>query len=108
MLPPTSLGDRVRPFGFGIGDDEDNFAYSTTGTNNSRNMRLWVAFLLAVLGAVQVRAGMLSDSSLYYCKCECRVPRFSACLYSSIRGHWLSSLSQLWIRLRQTRISSPK
>lgn len=36
-------------------------------------MRLWVAFLLAVLGAVQVRAGMLSDSSLYYCKCECRV-----------------------------------
>lgn len=36
-------------------------------------MRLWIALLLAVFGAVQVRAGMLSDSSLYYCKCECPV-----------------------------------
>lgn len=33
-------------------------------------MRVWITFLLAVLGAVQVRAGMFSDSSLYYCKCE--------------------------------------
>lgn len=70
--------DRVRPLArasFGIDDDDTAsclcivFLLPKLRTTHP-TMRLWIAFLLAVLGAVQVRAGMLSDSSLYYCKCE--------------------------------------